>query len=306
VPPLTPTPNPSPDELRGFLLGTTPSPADAERLAAWAAAHPAAVESLGGVASGDILVTVLRDVSSHECPQDPEVEQIIRRVSQELETNPPSVTPPPVQFGDYRVVRQIGSGGMGLVYEAEDVRLNRHVAVKVLNTTLARRPDAKARFLREARAAAAVEHENVVPIHHVGEDEGVPFLVMPLLKGESLDARLKRDGLLPVSEVVRLGREVATGLAAAHARGMIHRDIKPANIWLDADTGKARILDFGLARAADGADGLTAEGAVRELRPSCPRSRWTGRNLTSGQTCSVSEQHSTSAPRASVRLPAPH
>ena len=92
-----------------------------------------------------------------------------------------------------------------------------------------------------------VEHDNVVPILHVEEDRGVPFIVMPLLQGESLQARLDRTGGLSVAQVIRLGREVATGLAAAHGRGLVHRDIKPANIWLDAGTDRARILDFGLA-----------------------------------------------------------
>src|SRR5262249_52911050 len=119
-----------------------------------------------------------------------------------------------------------------------------------------------ARFLREARAAAAIDHENVVPIYHVGEEGGVPFIVMPLLLGESLEARLKCEGRLPPAEVIQLGREVAAGLAAAHARGLVHRDIKPANIWLAGTSGSAKILDFGLARAADGTDGLTDPAAI--------------------------------------------
>ena len=110
-------------------------------------------------------------------------------------------------------------------------------------------------------AAAMVEHDNVVPILHVEEDRGVPFIVMPLLQGESLQARLDRTGGLSVAQVIRLGREVATGLAATHGRrvgGM--RDIKPANIWLDAGTDRARILDFGLAGRTDGADRLSESG----------------------------------------------
>lgn len=168
---------------------------------------------------------------------------------------------PPARLGGYRIVHELGHGGMGYVFEAADEVLARRVAVKVLAPEAARRPGAAERFLREARAAAAVEHDHVVPVLHVGEDAGVPYLVMPLLKGESLADRLKR-GALPVADVVRVGRDVAAGLGAAHARGLMHRDVKPANVWLDADTGRARVLDFGLARAEDGSDAVTSAHAV--------------------------------------------
>jgi hypothetical protein len=151
---------------------------------------------------------------------------------------------------------------MGVVLEAHDEELRRRVAVKVMAAHLLKRPDAKARFLREARAAAAIDHENVVPIYHVGEDGGVPYIVMPLLLGVSLESRLSCEGRLPPSEVIQLGMEVAAGLAAAHARDLVHRDIKPANIWLAGGSGSAKILDFGLARAADGTDGLTDPAAT--------------------------------------------
>ena len=97
--------------------------------------------------------------------------------------------------------------------------------------------------------AAALEHDHIVPIYQVGEDRGVPFLAMPLLREARLDDRLAR-ALLPLAEILRIGREIAAGLAAAHERGLIHRDIKPANIWLEAETGRVKILDFGLARPA--------------------------------------------------------
>jgi eukaryotic-like serine/threonine-protein kinase len=169
------------------------------------------------------------------------------------------------RLGDFRILRILGRGGMGVVFEAQDVKLGRHVAVKAMLPKVAADPLAKARFLREAQAAAAVEHDHVVPIHLIDDKTGVPFLVMPFLKGESLDDRLKRDGTLPIAEVMRIGREVAEGLSAAHERGLVHRDIKPGNLWLEAPRGRVKILDFGLARAltpsAAGAE-ITQSGAV--------------------------------------------
>ena len=106
--------------------------------------------------------------------------------------------------------------------------------------TLAASASAGKRFLREAQAMAAVEHDHVVRVHEVGEERGVPFLAMEFLKGEPLDARLERDKMLPVLEVVRIGKEIAEGLAAAHEHGLIHRDIKPANIWLETPRGASR------------------------------------------------------------------
>src|SRR5439155_344333 len=111
------------------------------------------------------------------------------------------------------------------------------VALKVLKPALAASPTFRRRFLREAQLAASLAHDHVVPLYQVGEDRSVPFLVMPLLEGETLEERLRRPGKLPLAEVVRIGREIADGLAAAHARGLIHRDIKPANVWLEGERG---------------------------------------------------------------------
>jgi hypothetical protein len=169
--------------------------------------------------------------------------------------------PPPTWLGGYRIRRELGRGGMGVVYEAQDEALGRLVAIKTLKPALATAQRARERFLREARALAAVVHPNVVPIHHVGEEvpsakpegfDGIPYVVMPLLHGETLQARLDRKGRLPADEVIQIGRDVASGLEAAHARALIHRDLKPANIWLDADSGRAVVLDFGLAVPSDG------------------------------------------------------
>jgi tetratricopeptide (TPR) repeat protein/tRNA A-37 threonylcarbamoyl transferase component Bud32 len=176
------------------------------------------------------------------------------------------------RLGPYRVLEVLGSGGMGIVFRAEDVRLRRLVALKVMKPVLAAEDTSRRRFLREARLAGAVRHDHIVTAHEVGEDGGVPFLAMQLLRGESLEDRLGRDGRLPMAEVLRLGRQAAEGLAAAHARGLVHRDVKPSNIWLEdcsdgqlAATGgppvapefRVKLLDFGLARSGDSETRLT-------------------------------------------------
>src|SRR5579884_3469374 len=155
-------------------------------------------------------------------------------------------------LGGYRVVRLLGAGGMGCVFEAVDPNLGRRVALKVLNADTAAHPQGRQRFLREARTAAALQHEHVVAIHHVGEDNGVPFLVMPLLQGETLEKRLALTGPFPVPVAVRIGREIAEALSAAHRKGLIHRHVKPANVWLQTPGWRVKLLDFGLARPAEG------------------------------------------------------
>jgi serine/threonine protein kinase len=166
------------------------------------------------------------------------------------------------RLGTYRVLAVLGAGGMGVVFRAEDTQLERLVALKAMLPSLAVSASARQRFLREAKTAAAVEHDHIVPIFQVGEDRGVPFIAMPFLQGEPLDVRLQREQRLPLAEVLRIGRQTAVGLAAAHKKGLIHRDIKPANIWLEAETGRVKILDFGLARAAADNAQLTQQGAL--------------------------------------------
>ncbi|MBM3982586.1 MAG: serine/threonine protein kinase, partial [Planctomycetes bacterium] len=167
------------------------------------------------------------------------------------------------RLGHYRVLGAIGYGGMGLVYRAEDPHLRRAVALKVLLPRWSGDPLARMRFLREAQAQARVEHEHVVPIYQVGEENGVPFFAMPLLRGETLAAALERDPRPGLPEVLRIGREIADGLAAAHGAGLVHRDIKPANVWLEGAGRKVKVLDFGLARGgADPLDHHTATGAI--------------------------------------------
>jgi serine/threonine protein kinase len=152
---------------------------------------------------------------------------------------------------------------MGVVFQAEDPHLRRPVALKVMRPHLAASPEFHRRFLREARLAGAVEHEHIVTVYQVGEDRGVPYLAMQLLRGETLEDRLGRSGgRLPLPEVLRVGREIAEGLAAAHVRGLVHRDIKPANVWLEEQGGRVRIVDFGLARGAEPDAQFTHAGSV--------------------------------------------
>src|SRR5438067_1940378 len=167
------------------------------------------------------------------------------------------------KLGTFDVLRVVGRGGMGVVLHGYDPCLQRDIAVKVLDPGLAGNETARARFCREARAAAAVSHENLVAVHQVDEDEksGLPYLVMQLVNGESLEQRLKRAGKLSVLEVARLGQQAAAGLAAAHAGGLIHRDIKPGNILLEDGTDRVKLTDFGLARAAEDVK-LTRTGFV--------------------------------------------
>jgi len=182
------------------------------------------------------------------------------------------------RLGQYRVLKKLGAGGMGMVLLAEDMLLHRQVALKVMLPQYAASEQARERFLREARAAAKVEHENVVTILQVGEDNDVPFLAMPFLKGKPLDEVLEKKRKLPVAEALRIAAEMAEGLGAAHAMGLIHRDIKPGNVWLETkarkesekrkdetepppSSYKVKLLDFGLARSEDDTK-LTQSGAL--------------------------------------------
>ena len=167
------------------------------------------------------------------------------------------------RLGPYRILKVLGTGAMGVVFLAEDPSLKRLVALKVMRPSLAASAEFHRRFLREAQLAAAIEHEYIVPVYQVGEDRGVPFLAMKLLRGETLEDRLRRaGGRLALPELLRVGREVAEGLAAAHAQRLIHRDIKPANIWLESGRDQVKIVDFGLARGTGNDAHFTQAGAV--------------------------------------------
>src|SRR2546427_1615569 len=175
-------------------------------------------------------------------------------------------------FLHYRVVDKIGSGGMGEVFKAEDTKLGRTVALKVLPATANDNATAKRRFLKEAQAASALNHPNIVTIHAIEEADGVDFIVMEFIEGQTLKAMIEREGALPLANLLDIGIQVCDALGAAHEIGLVHRDVKAANLVV-TPRGRAKVLDFGLAKIvrtiADGVDGealtlmnLTGEGAV--------------------------------------------
>jgi len=165
------------------------------------------------------------------------------------------------RFGGYEILGIIGSGGMGVVMKGFEPSLNRYVAVKVLSPLLATNGAARKRFAREAQAAAAVLHENIIPIYRVDESRDLPYLVMPYVSDVPLQRRIDDEGPLPLAAILRIAEQIAAGLAAAHAHGLVHRDIKPANILLEGGVERVRITDFGLARAADDCS-LTRTGVI--------------------------------------------
>lgn len=201
----------------------------------------------------------VKDFQSHTLPTAAQ----LRRPDSDFDfLSPPQKAGELGRLGDYRVLSVLGQGGMGLVFRAEDERLRRQVAIKVMRLTVAHDPHARIRFLREAQAVAAIEHDNVIGIFQAGEMNKTPFFTMPLLKGESLKTRLNRDGRLSERDSLRIASQVATALAAAHASGVLHRDIKPDNIWLESKTDRVKVLDFGLAQVASADPELTQTGSV--------------------------------------------
>ncbi|KAA1258867.1 Serine/threonine-protein kinase PknB [Rubripirellula obstinata] len=179
----------------------------------------------------------------------------------------PFLTPPTSNdylgsLAHYRVVSELGRGGMGYVFKAEDSKLKRSVALKVMNQKIAEVAGSRKRFISEARAMAAIHHDNVATIFEVGESGGTPFMAMEMLKGETLEERNRRKELLDFETVIQYATDIARGLEAAHVRGIVHRDIKPANIWIEAETNRIKILDFGLALASTPVDQLAGRGSV--------------------------------------------
>jgi predicted RNA-binding Zn-ribbon protein involved in translation (DUF1610 family) len=259
------------------LLDETLPPEEQERHEHHLEGCPACQERLHHAgACAELLRRVAREIGDPTLsPPDPTLAQVLERLNErrgqddmrplgaaDLYFLRPSDRPGLLgTLGNYEVQEVIGQGGMGVVLKAFDPALHRAVAIKVLAPHLAASPAARRRFAREAQAAAAVCHDHVVTVHGVAEVEGLPYLVMQYVVGESLQDRLNRAGRLDIAEVVRIGYEAASGLAAAHTRGLIHRDVKPANLLLEGGAARVRITDFGLARAVDDV-GLTQQGVV--------------------------------------------
>jgi serine/threonine protein kinase len=280
---------PDRDQLRRFLLGQLDD-TQHERVERWLHQTPESLAPEQDLECSDVLVERLRNLDEKAEPPSSQVVGLIDRFSKLRPGEVTSETPgrgladttgpapprpsstsflaPPQRpdeigrLGSFRVLRVLGEGGMGLVLEAEDVALQRRIALKVMRPEIAARSEGRQRFLREARTAAGLSHDHIVPIYQVGEEKGVLFIAMPLLAGEALEDRLRREGALSISEILRIGRETAEGLAVAHAAGLVHRDLKPSNLWLEAPTGRVKILDFGLARSLESEGNLTDPGVV--------------------------------------------
>ncbi len=196
-------------------------------------------------------------VADHHGTADrsPQIEQIVGQLA--ATDDPESLG----RIGGYEVTGVVGAGGMGVVLKAHDRSLDRVVAVKVMSPHLASSGAARKRFAREAKAVAAVLHPNVIAIHAVASDEVCPYLVMPYVRGASLQKRIDSQGPLPLKDTLRIAAQIAAGLAAAHEQGLVHRDIKPANILLEEGVERVTITDFGLARAVDDA-AMTRSGVI--------------------------------------------
>lgn len=205
-------------------------------------------------------------------PQDANKTMVISDLDFTIQHETPAPVEPEFKMiGPYRIVKVIGFGGVGTVYEAVDNLLNRPVALKVLNKKWLNDDIVKERFVREAKLCSMIKSSHVPLIHQVGEDKGVPYLAMELLSGFTLEELMRTNHQLSIAQIIRLGREMAKGLAAAHAMKLIHRDIKPSNIWLetmpDPSGGerkmfRVKILDFGMARLQEQAQGLTRHGVI--------------------------------------------
>lgn len=254
-------------EWRQLLAGDLPPRAETELSAHLDRCRPCS-RLVDRLQDADSVAALIRAVpSSDREPLPPDLAErargLRRRASQEESWRASSSASPLLaaeptpagvhaEFGPFRLVRRLGSGGMGIVWEAVETALERRVALKVIQPEIAGDPDSRARFLQEARAAAAVVSDHIVSIYQVGEIEGTPYLTMPLLPGQTLHRWLASGRRATVAESMHIVREAAKGLAAAHAAGLVHRDVKPANLWLEAPKGRVKLLDFGLARPAAG------------------------------------------------------
>jgi eukaryotic-like serine/threonine-protein kinase len=220
---------------------------------------PARQQILDRTASTDpeLAAEVRSLLAAHDSSDGILLEQPVWAVAPDLILEPETVLQPGTQTGPYRIVREVGRGGMGVVYEAEDTRLRRSVALKALPSQYTRDPIRRERLTREARAAAALAHPAIATIYALDELDGALYLVSELVRGETLREELRR-GAIPVDQLIPTLIGLASGLAAAHAAGIVHRDFKPENIVRCGD-GRVKILDFGVARMSD-------KEAVTELR----------------------------------------
>src|SRR5829696_51435 len=193
-------------------------------------------------------------------------------------------------IGHYRIVEPLGKGGMGEVFVAEDTRLHRRVALKILPRLFAADPDYRERFQSEARAVAALNHPGIVTIHSVEEHEGRLFLTMELVDGGPLSEAIPKGGM-PLQKLLRIGIEVADAMAAAQQRGITHRDVKPGNIMLSA-SGRAKVLDFGLAKVHD----ATISAASDDLTRVSPSAEVTGEGKIIGTVAYMSPEQAEGKP----------
>jgi serine/threonine protein kinase len=282
-----PAPCPESDLLLAILRGTV-SPDDEERIAAHLQSCEQCrktVDAIAGFDGGEMTAVEsdhgasADESSSNEPPAFVENDTPLRGapdrqvsdgftrslpsgmdafIQQLLDTAEPGQ---PATIGHYELGEKIGRGGMGAVFRARDRKLNRDVAIKFLKPDLTRDGNYVERFIREAQAGAGITHRNVVTVHGIEETNGVPWIVMELIKGESLRKRLRRLGPLSLTSVARIGAQIAEGLQAAHEKRLTHRDIKPSNIVLFEDSDEVRITDFGLAQL-EGATRLTRSGVL--------------------------------------------
>src|SRR5262245_1976648 len=251
---------PPAERWQAHLNGELPGGEQAE-LAAHLDACPACQQTVETLAAAaDSLLDVARRVGLDQHTHDTALQGAIRAAQAvpggtQVDTaarsthgfpylDPPSAPGQLGRLGHYMILEVVGRGGMGVVFKALDERLQRIVAVKVLSPPYATNELARQRFQREAKAAAAVSPDHVVPIYHVDEANGVAYLVMPLIVGKSLEERIEQTGPLPLEELLRIGMQIAAGLAAAHKQGLVHRDIKPANILLENGVERVKITDF--------------------------------------------------------------
>ena len=295
------TPCPDADDLSKLLAASLPD-ADEAQLTAHVDTCDSCQKTLDALTAGGAVWPAAARLAIADRAPEPALQRAMQNLSDEPRTIIPAAEPPGAvsslafltpsdnpahlgRLGPYAILSVLGSGGMGVVLRAYDSTLQRDVAIKVLAPELASNVTARRRFMREAAAAAGINHENVVTIHSVDEVNGLPCIVMQYVAGRSLHARLEAGEPMEVSELVGIGRQIAAGLGAAHARGIIHRDIKPANILLETPAAagggptpceslaeqhgcpparpleRVKITDFGLARAIDDAS-LSQTGIV--------------------------------------------